>query len=121
MPDGEPIFFGPDPQINVSLNQITNQAGEKGFIGKSQVRKWEWKMEIDNKRKTPAQLRIEDTMPYLPNEKVELALQSNPMPTLNREKGMYVWETTIEPGGKYTIDHNIEANAPSDVPMDSNR
>ena len=119
--DGEPIFFGPDPQINVVLNQITNQAGEKGFIGKSQVRKWEWKMEIENKRKTPAEIRIEDTMPYLPNEKVELVLQSKPIPNINREKGMYVWETSIEPGGKYSIDHNLEASAPNDVPMDSNR
>lgn len=117
----EPIFFGTDPLIVVNFKELSNQADERGFIGKTQVRSWHWKMEVQNKRKTKADIRIEDSIPSLVDARIELKMTSAPMPTEDKEMRMYIWEKALEPGADFIIEHKIEASAPTDVNLDSNR
>lgn len=121
LPAGQPVFFGPDPLITISSKELTNQSGESGFIGKTQVRKWAWKIEAKNNHKQDVDLRIEEPIPSLLNTNIELKLQSSPAPVLEANKHMYVWNKKLASGENFVIDHIVEASAPGDVPLESSK
>lgn len=118
---GQSVFFGPDPLLAVKSVELTNQAGESGFIGKTQTRKWAWKIEIKNNHKQDIDLRVEEPMPNLLNTEITLKLASNPMPTPEADKHMYVWNKKLTSGETFIIDHVVEASAPGDVPLESSK
>ncbi len=120
-PAGESLYFGTDPLVKVSSTELSNQSDERGLIGKTQVRNWQWKYEVENLGSKPITLRVEDSAPSLGDARMQIKLASNPAPEADKLKSRYVWRTTLAPQSKFEIEHRVEASAPADVGLDSNR
>lgn len=120
-PAGETLYFGTDPLVKVSSAELSNQSDERGLIGKTQVRNWQWKYEVENLGSKPIALKVEDSAPALGDARMEIKLASTPAPEADKLKSMYVWRTTLAPQSKFEIEHRIEASAPADVGLDSSR
>jgi len=120
-PIGDSLYFGTDPLIKVNRYELTNQSDERGLIGKTKVRNWHWKYEVENLGNKPIIVKVEDSIPSLADKRMEIVLDSTPAPETDRLKSVYVWRTTLDPKAKFEIEHKVEATAPSDIGLDSSR
>ena len=115
------LFFGDAPQVEVSCVELENISNEKGFLGKSEVHGWRWKFTVENQSSRSIKLRVEDSLPIRGDARIEIKHSSSPAPLVDEIGTLYFWETELDAGGKYEIEHRVDASAPADVGLNSNR
>ena len=111
------LYFGADPQIKVTREQVKREKSAPGFLGKNEKTRLVYKITIQNFRKTPAAVEILDQIPVSQNSRIEVkAVNLQPAPAKRDEKGLLTWNLTLAPQEKreILIDFIVE------FPKDSN-
>lgn len=110
------LFFGTDPQLKISLLPLSRQSGKAGFLSSKKSHSWDWRISINNTKSIPVPLRIEERIPQIGDERIELEKR---LPNAEEENGgLAVWELTLSPGEKSDLEYGYTITYPKDMHLD---
>jgi uncharacterized protein (TIGR02231 family) len=115
--DEAKLYFGADPQIKVTREQIRREKNAPGFLGKNEKVRLVYKVTLQNFRKTTAMVEVLDQIPVSQNSKIEVKdVSLQPAPAKREESGLLTWQFSLAPQEKkeILIDFTVE------YPKDSN-
>ncbi len=119
VPSGDEVklFFGADPGIKVTREQVKREKNAPGFLGKDEKTRLAFKITIQNFRATPAAVEILDQIPVSQNSKIDVKdVNLQPAPAKRDEKGFLTWNLTLAPQEKkeilieFTVEYPKDAN-----------
>lgn len=99
------LFFGPDPQVMVSRQLLTDQS-----------RRQQWRLEARNDHTAPIKLRIEESAPQAPDARIKVKLLAA---GAEEKLGLLSWEIGLAPGERKTLVYGLEIDSPADVEIES--
>jgi hypothetical protein len=114
------IFFGADPLVTGTMQNLKRSSGESGIIRREQTLEWNWNILVSNNRSHPVEVRVEDPMPESTDESFRLEVRSSPQPEETRtplHQGsirVYRWKLQLNAGEQATINHEVRLLAPQD-------
>lgn len=111
------IFFGEDPFVTAKVELLTKQSGEKTFLADRQTYKWEWRVEIENKRNTAVKVRMEESLPQIRDERIKMTLKNNPEPS-EQNTTTWIWNLEAPAGQKKSVLTTVNLEAPKDMDLD---
>jgi uncharacterized protein (TIGR02231 family) len=113
------LFFGSNPLVTAQMVLTDSKSGGKGIIGKKQTHLWAWTVTATNHTPHPAKILIEEPAPQPRDKRIKLELESNPKP--EQEDHTLTWPLTLNPGQSQIIKHEVQMEAPADMPLDMGR
>jgi len=114
------LFFGEDPFVSAKTDLLSKQSGEKTFLADKQTYMWEWRTEIDNRRKTPVKIQVEESLPQVRDERIKLTVRSQPE-TSEKNATTWIWKIDAPAGQKRSILTMVNLEAPKDMDLDLGR
>ncbi|MFP4168956.1 MAG: DUF4139 domain-containing protein [Desulfonatronovibrionaceae bacterium] len=114
------LFFGPDEQIQVEYMNVDSMSGESGFFSKKDSHSWKWRVSVKNSKSGPAAIVIQDIMPKIGDEDIELEKTFDPRPD-SVEDRLLTWRLDIDPGAEKKVVYGCEVVYPSDMSVDLGR
>ena len=113
------MSFGSDPGIVVDV-KTDHVAGKQGLLAKKNTYTWNWAITFTNNKKIPIDLLVEDTLPHIGHEKIELMEQlSEPLP--EKENGKLIWKLPLPAQGKQQIEYGYAVKYPADMDVSLGR
>jgi uncharacterized protein (TIGR02231 family) len=113
--DEAKFFFGADPQIKVTREQIKREKSAPGFLGKNEKTRLVYKITAQNFRKTPVSVEVLDQIPVSQSSRIEVKdVSLQPAPAKRDEKGILTWILTLAPGEKKEILIDFTVEYPKD-------
>lgn len=110
------LFFGTDPQIEVGLVPLARQSGTAGFLRSRNTHSWDWRINIDNAKSIPVALRLEERIPAIGDERIELEKR---LPgAVEEEGGVAVWSLELKPGQHWQQEYGFTITYPEDMRLD---
>lgn len=110
------MFFGSDPLMKAEFKNLEKQSGEKGLFGSGQTYSWEYLITVENNRKSPRTVKVEEPLPVSRDKRIEL--ESTTEPKAETKDNRFVWNLKVPASGKATAKYNVELKAPSDMKLD---
>jgi len=111
------FFFGVDPLVTAHLLLVSKKSGGKTFLENKQTYKWDWRIDVQNARISPARVRLEDPCPQPRDERIKLSLQHEPPPS-EQDPATLIWSFDLPAGQKKSILTTIVLTAPEDMNLD---
>jgi len=112
----KPVFFGPDPELQVSLETVDKKSGQKGLFDKKKSYAWFWRVQISNGKEVPVTVRVEDAAPQIRDERIELTRHfPGPEPTMEEHRA--VWELEIPVGRIQSLEYGYSIEYPEDMDL----
>jgi len=111
------IFFGEDPFVSAKVDLLTKQSGGKTFLADKQTYQWQWRTEVENRRKTPIRIRIEESLPQIRDERIKVTVQNRPE-TSEQNAMTWIWKMEAPAGQKQSILTTVHLEAPKDMDLD---
>ena len=110
------LFFGSDPQVDVTLDVREKKSGETGFlIGKKQYR-WSWKVSVKNLKPHEIVVLIEDAYPQIRDERIKLEETFSGM-SPQKEKNMVTWTFPVLPQTETAIKYGYQITYPDEMDL----
>ncbi|MBU1002318.1 MAG: DUF4139 domain-containing protein [Proteobacteria bacterium] len=110
------LFFGADPQVKVQFIPLVRQSGESGFLSSKKSHVWDWRVSIDNAKAVPVSLRLEERIPQIGDERIELEKR---LPGAEEEQGgLAIWTLKLPPGQKTTLEYGYSVTYPKEMNLD---
>lgn len=95
------LFFGEDPQIKVSREQVKRDRSQGGLIGKVERIRYGYRITVRNLRDRGVLMELRDQLPVSRNEKVTVKdVEITPQPSTRDEQGILNWKLDLGPGEK---------------------
>lgn len=108
------LFFGSDPQVDVTLDVREKKSGETGLlIGKKQYR-WSWKVSIKNLKSHEVLVLMEDAYPQIRDERIKLEETFSGM-SPQKEKNMVTWTFPVLPQTETAIKYGYQITYPDEM------
>ncbi len=110
------LFFGSDPQVDVTMNVREKKSGETGFlIGKKQYR-WGWNVLVKNLKSHEIHVLMEDAYPQLRDDRIKLEeIFSGVSP--QKEKNMVTWTFPVLPQNETAIEYGYQITYPDEMDL----
>ncbi|BBD10028.1 DUF4139 domain-containing protein [Desulfovibrio ferrophilus] len=110
------LFFGTDPQLEVRRIPLARQSGEAGFLSSKKSHSWDWRVSINNTKSIPVSMRIEERIPQIGDERIELEKR---LPDADEEAGgLAIWSLKLNPGQKTDLEYGYSITYPKDMILD---
>jgi uncharacterized protein (TIGR02231 family) len=114
------LFFGPDKQMHVDMVNLDRMSGESGFFASKKSYSWKWRVKITNNKTKPVQVVLQDVLPKLGNEDIELEKTFDPQPDKKKDR-LLVWSMDIAPGAEKQVIYGYDLTYPEDMRLDLGR
>jgi uncharacterized protein (TIGR02231 family) len=101
------LSLGRDKAINIKREQVKDYC-KTSFFGNKQQTSKAYEITVQNNKKVPVNLVIEDQMPISQNEEVEVEREEISGATIDETTGKLTWKVTLAPGE--TIKKQIRFN-----------
>jgi uncharacterized protein (TIGR02231 family) len=111
------IFFGEDSFVSAKVDLLTRQSGEKTFLADTQTHKWEWRIDVENRRKEAVRVRIEEPFPQSRDERIKLTLRNDPEVS-EQNTTTLIWNLEVPAGQKKSILSSVHLEAPRKMIVD---
>lgn len=109
------LFFGEDRQVKVKRELVRREKSGPGFLGKNERVTQVFKITVENLRKRPVEVEVQDQIPVSQNTKIEVKeVKIAPAPSRRDEKGILSWELRLNPGQKQEITIEFSVEYPKD-------
>lgn len=111
------LFFGADPMVTAKQKYKARQAGEKGIIGTKQTYLWDYDIIISNQHHEPVNVRVEEPMPQVRDERIKLTTKFSPEPEDKTKDHEYIWNIKAAAGKETNISCRVQLEAPEDMDL----
>jgi uncharacterized protein (TIGR02231 family) len=116
--DSFELFLGVDQAIKVDRELVKKYADEAGFTGDKRKVSYEFKITVENFRKTDENIMILDQYPVSRTKEIEISLKSvvppvNALPD-DESKGFLRWNFSLKPSEKKQMQFKYEIKHPKD-------
>ena len=112
------LYFGVDPLVSTKTELLSKQSGEKGFITDRQTRIWDWRLDIQNAKSTPVQVRVEEPNPQIRDERIKFKSIFDPEVT-EKDAQTLIWTFELPAGMKKSIRTTYTLEAPKEMNLDA--
>lgn len=110
------LFFGVDPGLTVRLTPLSRQSGTSGLLGTKNSQTWDWRVGVENAKRLPVAVRMEDRMPDAADERIKIEKR---LPGAKEEEGgIAVWEFDVPAGGRHVLEYGYTVTCPKDMRLD---
>ena len=114
------VFFGTDPLVSLKTEVLTKGSGERGLFGRTRTHAWGWRFTVQNGRTVPLAALIEEPLPLVRDERVELTIKATPEITEQKD-GIASWRIAVPAKGSANVTWNVDLRAPADLELDLGR
>ncbi len=105
------LFFGSDSLVTIQTKKDVRKSAEAGIIQKEQIFSWNWTYTIQNQRKKPVSVRIEEPQVQLAHEDISVIYNDKPKASQGPDKTL-IWTVQVPAQGKETIQRSVTIKAP---------
>jgi uncharacterized protein (TIGR02231 family) len=113
----ETMFFGHDPYVSARLVTREKKSGTRGVFTSRQTYLWDFVVTLENNQQYPVQIRLEEPMPVIGDERINVSYDFSPEPD-ERTENLFIWKLDLEPGSDRDISLRINMDAPGDMDVD---
>ncbi len=110
------LSLGPDPSIQVRRKLEAHNNKTNVISGKRELER-EWEITVDNRKRQPIRIVIDDQLPLSNDEDVEVKADALGGGKLDKDTGRVEWDITVKPGQRENIRLKYSVQAPRDVPI----
>lgn len=108
------LFFGPDPQVDVTTDLLEKKSGEKGLLSDKKSWQWGWKVTVNNLKPHPIQVLMEDAYPQVRDERIKLSETFTGV-TPKKEDNLLKWSFPVAAKTKVPVDYGFTIIYPDDM------
>jgi len=110
------LFFGSDPQVDVTLEVREKKSGETGFlIGKKRYR-WGWKISVKNLKPHEIVVLVEDAYPQIRDERIKLEETFSGV-SPQKEDNLVKWTFPVLPQIETAIEYGYIITYPNEMDL----
>ena len=110
------LSLGPDPAIQVRRKLEAHNNKTNVISGKRELER-EWEISVDNRKRQPIRIVIDDQLPLSNDEDVEVKAEALGGGKLNKETGRVEWDLIVKPGQRENLRFKYSVQAPREVPI----
>jgi len=110
------LSLGPDPAIQVRRKLDSHDNKTNIITGKRELQRG-WEISVDNRKKQPIRIVIDDQLPLSNDEDVEVKADVLGSGKLDKDTGRVEWDITIKPGERENLRFKYSVQAPREVPI----
>lgn len=111
------IGLGTDPKVLLSYEELRDTEG-KSLFGGTLKRKLGFEIRLQNTKKTPIQLKVEDILPVSRHSEVKVELAEGHGAVLDAARGHLTWQFALEGGKSRTLTYSFEVRHPKGTEVD---
>lgn len=110
------LSLGPDPAIQVRRKLEAHNNKTNVISGKRELER-EWEISVDNRKRQPIRIVIDDQLPLSNDEDVEVKAEALGGGKLDKETGRVEWDLIVKPGQRENLRFKYSVQAPREVPI----
>ncbi|MDC0599705.1 mucoidy inhibitor MuiA family protein [Flavobacteriales bacterium] len=110
------LSLGPDPAIQVRRKLVSHDNKSNVITGKRELQR-EWEITVDNRKKQPIRIVIDDQLPLSNDEDVEVKADNLGGGKLDKDTGRVEWDFKVNPSERENIRFKYSVQAPKEVPI----
>ena len=110
------LSLGPDPAIQVRRKLDSHDNKTNIITGKRELQRG-WEISVDNRKKQPIRIVIDDQLPLSNDEDVEVKADVLGSGKLDKDTGRVEWDITVKPGERENLRFKYSVQAPREVPI----
>ncbi len=110
------LSLGPDPAIQVRRKLDSHDNKTNLITGKRDLQR-AWEITVDNRKKEPIRIVIDDQLPLSNDEDVVVKAEALGGGKLDKETGRVEWDITVKPGERDNIRFKYSVQAPRETPI----
>lgn len=110
------MFFGSDPMLKAERKILEKKSGEQGMFSSKQSYSWKYRLELENSRKAPLKVLIQEPAPISGDKRIKLEVKTNPKAETRDDN--FEWIVEVPAVGKVAVDYSVEMVAPDDMKID---
>jgi hypothetical protein len=110
------LSLGPDPAIQVRRKLEGHNNKTNVITGKRELER-EWEITVDNRKKLPIRIVIDDQLPLSNDEDVEVKAAALGGGKLDKDTGRVEWDITVKPGQRQDLRFKYSVQAPKETPI----
>jgi len=113
------LFLGQDDAIKVKRTENVTREETRGMLNKMRTMQMGFTITLENFRKNPVRIRVEDQIPVSKNEEIRVVTGNmSPKPDgHSKGSGTLSWQLDLAPNEKIEIKAAFEVTSPSDRPV----
>ena len=110
------LSLGPDPAIQVRRKLDSHDNKTNIITGKRELQRG-WEISVDNRKKQPIRIVIDDQLPLSNDEDVEVKADVLGSGKLDKDTGRVEWDIIVKPGERENLRFKYSVQAPREVPI----
>ncbi|WP_421901998.1 DUF4139 domain-containing protein [Maridesulfovibrio sp.] len=110
------LFFGSDPMLKAERKTVEKKSGEQGMFSSKQTYSWKYSLELENSRKTPVKVLVQEPSPVSGDKRIKLEIVTEPKAEIKDDN--FEWKIEVPAAGKYTVTYGVEMKAPDNMDID---
>ncbi|TIH13368.1 mucoidy inhibitor MuiA family protein [Marinifilum sp. JC120] len=110
------LFFGSDPMLKAERKTVEKKSGEQGMFSSKQTYSWKYKLELENSRKSPIKVLVQEPAPISGDKRIKLEIITKPKAEIKDDN--FEWLVEVPAAGKYSVNYAVEMKAPDDMEID---
>lgn len=110
------MFFGSDPMLKAERKTVQKKSGEKGMFSSKQTYSWKYKLELENSRKFPVKILVQEPAPVSGDKRIKLEIITEPKAKIKDDN--FEWLVEVPATGKYAVTYAVEMKGPEDMKID---
>ncbi|WP_239061088.1 DUF4139 domain-containing protein [Desulfovibrio sp. JC022] len=110
------LFFGSDPMLKAERKTVEKKSGEQSMFGSKQTYNWKYKLELENSRKSPIKVLVQEPSPISGDKRIKLEVTTKPKAEIKDDN--FEWLVEVPAAGKYSVNYAVEMKAPDDMEID---
>lgn len=110
------LSLGPDPAIQVRRKLEGHDNKTNVITGKRELER-EWEITVDNRKRQPIRIVIDDQLPLSNDEDVEVKAESLGGGKLDKDTGRVEWDLIVKPGERENLRFKYSVQAPKETPI----
>lgn len=108
------LFFGPDSLVRARRQLVEKETGERGVLRGRQTWHWRWETEVENARKVPVRVLVEEARPQARDERIRVTVQAEPAVSEQTHRVLR-WDRELAPGTRENLILDVRFEAPEDM------
>lgn len=112
------LYFGRDDMVRVQKEPELRDAGNTGFIGNRNEKKYHRAYVVENLHSSPIQLQVLEASPVAGHEDIKVQSQFLPQPdelSWHKQPGIVVWQPTLAAGKSIRLSADYTITYPKDA------
>jgi len=110
------LSLGPDPAIQVRRKLEEHNNKTNVISGKRELER-EWEITVDNRKRQPIRIVIDDQLPLSNDEDVEVKAEALGGGKLDKDTGRVEWNLIVKPGERENLRFKYSVHAPRETPI----